>query len=220
MLEGLRPVERKPPVADSSWARKDQARLIRELGSSLVPGDDPEDDDSAKGVVRRLTQELEAKARHGGRPVADRLVLVERCEPPTNTFADGGSSSTPNSPLCERGSPAMRGCRAFSEGRPLDPPPTPGRQSSLDAERLRRLSATRDLSALLAQHCVGGLASQAESPPLPPKGHPPFPAMPPPGVPLPGGLQRKVRKQQGRTHPLSNLAAARQRHANPLYNTM
>ncbi|KFM58490.1 hypothetical protein X975_21557, partial [Stegodyphus mimosarum] len=41
---------------------------------------------------------------------------------------------------------------------------------------------------------------------------------PPPPPPPPVGLPRKMRKQQGSTHPLSKLI--RQRHPNPLYNTM
>lgn len=273
VLEGLQPlrggttpaasvptsVDRKPPVGDSTGrSKKEQARIIKELGSTMLPsapatGDSPplgktdqqpEDDESAVGVVKRLTKELEAKARNGKtKPsgIAERLVIVERStvdsghEPMNN--GGGGSSSTPNSPVCERhccGQP-FRGTRAFSEGRPgsetpLVPatapaPPTPSRCASLDADRLRRLSATRSITALLAR------APRAGEPPQPPSlvtGTPTvaliatMPAPAPIGAnttALPGGLQRKVRKQQGKTHPLSKLTV-RQRHANPLYNTM
>ncbi|XP_029826159.2 uncharacterized protein LOC8032616 isoform X1 [Ixodes scapularis] len=230
MLEGLQPQhrasDRKPPAGDSR-SKKDQARFIRELGSSLVPGDTPvtaeaEEEESAVGVVKRLTKELEAKARNGkAKPgTADRLVIVER-DGREQDPASTGSSSTPNSPVCERhgcGAWGPRGPRAFSECRPppAEPPPPPSRHTSLDAaEKMRKASASRGPSSAhpTASNRGGEL-------PLPPKVPPPgvLFAMMPPGV-LPGGLQRKIRKQQGKTHPLSKLAA-RQRHPNPLYNTM
>ncbi|KAG0416073.1 hypothetical protein HPB47_006749, partial [Ixodes persulcatus] len=230
MLEGLQPQhrasDRKPPAGDSR-SKKDQARFIRELGSSLVPGDTPvaaeaEEEESAVGVVKRLTKELEAKARNGkAKPgTADRLVIVER-DGREQDPASTGSSSTPNSPVCERhgcGAWGPRGPRAFTECRlpPAEPPPTPSRHTSLDAaEKMRKASASRGPSSAhpTASNRGGEL-------PLPPKAPPPgvLFAVVPPGV-LPGGLQRKIRKQQGKTHPLSKLAA-RQRHPNPLYNTM
>lgn len=46
-----------------------------------------------------------------------------------------------------------------------------------------------------------------------------MPPPPPPPPPPPIGPPRKVRKQQGSTHPLSKLTV-RQRHVNPMYNTM
>ncbi|CAN7941707.1 unnamed protein product, partial [Ixodes pacificus] len=230
MLEGLQPQhrasDRKPPAGDSR-SKKDQARFIRELGSSLVPGDTPvaaeaEEEESAVGVVKRLTKELEAKARNGkAKPgTADRLVIVER-DGREQDPASTGSSSTPNSPVCERhgcGAWGPRGPRAFSECRPppAEPPPTPSRHTSLDAaEKMRKASASR---GPLSAHPTA--SNRSEELPLPPKAPPPgvlFAVMPP-GM-LPGGLQRKIRKQQGKTHPLSKLAA-RQRHPNPLYNTM
>lgn len=279
VLEGLQPARTattattaathsKPPTGDSvARSKKEQARIIKELGSTMLPSavaatDSPsscssadqqqqtEDDESALGVVKRLTKELEAKARNGKtKPagIAERLVIVERSagdghESPHGS-SGGGSSSTPNSPVCERhgsGQP-LRGFRAFSEGRPsFEPPPTaapptPHRCTSLDTDRLRRLTATRSITALLAAR----VPRDGEPPPLqqPPPlvtGTPTvaliatLPAPPPMGIistannpnaALPGGLQRKVRKQQGKTHPLSKLTV-RQRHANPLYNTM
>ncbi|KAL3243773.1 hypothetical protein MRX96_019723 [Rhipicephalus microplus] len=214
VLEGLQPprcsaaalpssisTDRKPPTGDSTGrSKKEQARIIKELGSTMlpsVPGDcptfcgsntttdqqqQPADDESAGGVVKRLTKELEAKARNEGRPV--------------------GLNAQPAVPA----------------------PPTPSRCTSLDADRLRKLSATRSLTALLARAPRAG-----EPPPSAMVTATPTVAliatMPAPApvsnttAALPGGLQRKVRKQQGKTHPLSKLTV-RQRHANPLYNTM
>lgn len=281
VLEGLQPAraataavtaatDKKPPAGDSvARSKKEQARIIKELGSTMLPSavaasdsqssgsggsadqqQQTEDDESALGVVKRLTKELEAKARNGKtKPagITERLVIVERStadghESPHGSA--GGSSSTPNSPVCERhgcGQPP-RGFRAFSEGRPsFEPstaapaPPTPHRCASLDADRLRRLTATRSITALLARVPRDGEPPPPQPPPPPLVTGTPtvaliatLPAPPPIGVistannpntPLPGGLQRKVRKQQGKTHPLSKLTV-RQRHANPLYNTM
>lgn len=275
VLEGLQPprgttalvpsaasTDRKPPVGDSTGrSKKEQARIIKELGSTMLPcvpcdsptlcggnnttdqqqqqQQQPDDDESAVGVVKRLTKELEAKARNGKtKPagIAERLVIVERSSGDSNELVSGGSSSTPNSPVCERhgcGQP-LRGLRAFSEGRPAGPdplpvpavpaPPTPSRCTSLDADRLRKLSASRSITALLARAPRAG-----ELPPPAMVTATPtvaliatMPAPAPVGTAtttLPGGLQRKVRKQQGKTHPLSKLTV-RQRHANPLYNTM
>ncbi|XP_037514448.1 uncharacterized protein LOC119390817 [Rhipicephalus sanguineus] len=258
MLEGLQPprgsaaalpsavsTDRKPPTGDSTGrSKKEQVRIIKELGSTMlpsVPGDSPpfcgsntttdqqqpDDDESAVGVVKRLTKELEAKARNGKtKPtgIAERLVIVERSSGDGSEPTGGGSSSTPNSPVCERhgyGQP-MHSLRAFSEGRPAGPdppcavpaPPTPSRCTSL--------SATRSITARLARAPRAG-----ETPPSAMVTATPtvaliatMPAPAPVGTAtLPGGLQRKVRKQQGKTHPLSKLTV-RQRHANPLYNTM
>ncbi|XP_077511189.1 protein phosphatase Slingshot isoform X3 [Amblyomma americanum] len=279
VLEGLQPLrggttpvapvaasaDRKPPVGDSTGrSKKEQARLIKELGSTMLPsapatgGDSPPlstadqqpvDDESAVGVVKRLTKELEAKARNGKtKPsgITERLVIVERStvdgghEPPNNGNGGGASASTPNSPVCERHccGPPFRGGRAFSEGRPgpepppvpaaAPAPPTPSRCASLDADRLRRLSATRSITALLARAPRAGELPPSQLPSSLVTGTPTvaliatMPAPAPVGAnatTLPGGLQRKVRKQQGKTHPLSKLTV-RQRHANPLYNTM
>ncbi|XP_050029157.2 uncharacterized protein ssh isoform X1 [Dermacentor andersoni] len=275
VLEGLQPLrgttvavppaartDRKPPVGDSTGrTKKEQARIIKELGSTMLPsvtGDSPalcsgnnttdqqqqqqqppDDDESAVGVVKRLTKELEAKARNGKtKPagIAERLVIVERNSGDSNEPISGSSSSTPNSPVCERHgcTQPLRNLRAFSEGRPTGPdllpvpavpaPPTPNRCTSLDADRLRKLSASRSITALLARAPRAG----ESSPPAMVTATPTvaliatMPAPAPVGnatTTLPGGLQRKVRKQQGKTHPLSKLTV-RQRHANPLYNTM
>lgn len=278
VLEGLQPARTattaataathsKPPTGDSvARSKKEQARIIKELGSTMLPSavaatDSPsscssadqqqqtEDDESALGVVKRLTKELEAKARNGKtKPpgIAERLVIVERSAGDSHESlhgsGGGGSSSTPNSPVCERhgSGPPPRGFRAFSEGRPgFEPlpaaaPPTPHRCTSLDADRLRRLTATRSIAALLAARVPRDGEPPPPQPPPLVAGTPTvaliatLPAPPPMGIistannpntALPGGLQRKVRKQQGKTHPLSKLTV-RQRHANPLYNTM
>ncbi|KAL1443172.1 hypothetical protein MTO96_030422 [Rhipicephalus appendiculatus] len=118
VLEGLQPprgnaaalptavsTDRKPPTGDSTGrSKKEQARIIKELGSTMlpsVPGDSPpfcgsntttdqqqpDDDESAVGVVKRLTKELEAKARNGKtKPagIAERLVIVERSSGDSN----------------------------------------------------------------------------------------------------------------------------------------
>ncbi|XP_067120700.1 uncharacterized protein ssh isoform X1 [Centruroides vittatus] len=90
---------------------------------------------------------------------------------------------------------------------------------SLSSNGLQKsmIQITRQLTRTTSSENVSNLEdvkmlSPAGSPPLL-KSIPVSVPPPPPGPP------RKVRKQQGKSHPLTKLSA-KQRHANPLYNTM
>lgn len=250
VLEGRQPCwTGKAVPSDDLRAKKEQFRIIKELGSSLVPAEtseEPDEDEVTVGVVKRLTKELEAKTSSGKVKQCDRLVIVgQDGYEIEDARRPGGSASTPNSPTCERhhcGSAvwergefatdpaALPGkSRSHPETRRPEPPSVPGRKASLELENIRRHAASRNLSAFLEQHCMqnsqskacatGGILqrSQSEAPCLLPPRSPSLAAAP--YFSFPGVQQKKVRKQQGKTHPLSKLTA-RQRHTNPLYNTM
>lgn len=165
---------------------------------------------SVPGLVQNLKKEFEAKS---GLVKSDKSP-EESSEPKTE---DGGKvRSLPSSPVSDRTdkpSPAtsledlsVRKLVGKYEDRPSIPqPPVPPRKSSLDPHQPLVIKH----SALLVHNLR--------------KARPPIKTtIPSPSVVVANVVAKAASKkqQQGKTHPLARLAINKQRHNNPVYNTM
>lgn len=224
--------------SDHSKSRRDAIKLLSsDQKSTLVVSDLSKQDIKENSIVKRLKKELEAKS--------DSVNTTSKREKSTVSISEVSSSEavTTALPMLERqvghlntGSDLqvtrLRSSLSSSQAVFEEPkaPPTPHRKTSLDLSFLHRFplniklgtqptvppiklnSRTSDCKTFESSvsECKKPLLQQSA------KVSPCVSVIPPP--PPPPGLPRKMRKQQGSTHPLSKLI--RQRHPNPLYNTM
>ncbi|XP_054718853.1 uncharacterized protein LOC129228211 [Uloborus diversus] len=232
---------------ESTKLRKEASKIMSsEQEGNLVPSDASKQEDiKESGIVKRLKKELEAKSSSecvkrdkttefedldlpesksltSVLPTVDRKISHLNCEATSENIAS----------LVHPLSSSLENKTTFDQQKA---PPTPHRKTSLDFTLLQRklplsikfgtpptippikpnsrtnkLECKRSYEAPITE-CECSLLK------LPAKTHTCISEIPPP-PPLPIGLPKKVRKQQGSTHPLSKLI--RQRHPNPLYNTM
>lgn len=224
--------------SDHSKSRRDAIKLLSsDQKSTLVVSDLSKQDIKENSIVKRLKKELEAKS--------DSVNTTSKREKSVVSISEESSSEsvTAGLPMLERqvghlntGSDPqvtrLRSSLSSSQAVFEEPkaPPTPHRKTSLDLSFLHRFplniklgtqptvppiklnSRTSDCKTFESSvsECKKPLLQQSA------KVSPCVSVIPPP--PPPPGLPRKMRKQQGSTHPLSKLI--RQRHPNPLYNTM
>ncbi|GFT94808.1 protein phosphatase Slingshot [Nephila pilipes] len=234
----------KPFSLENNKTKKDALKLLSsEQGSSLVISDASKCETiKESGIVKRLKKELEAKSTSDNgkkeRSVGAGLPEVEDTEHCGNklmlnvytTEKHACATNLPSSsdpPIPKLRTSPCSSTRKKSTYEEQKAPPTPHRKTSLDLSFMQKrfplniklasqptvpivkpnsrttfnidcktpcdVSAAASPSDLLAKTtCISDI------PPI--------------------GLPRKMRKQQGSTHPLSKLI--KQRHPNPLYNTM
>lgn len=222
--------------SDHCKTRRDTLKLLSsDQGSSLVVSDASKCDGKEHSIVKRLKKELEAKSssdinkREKSTAATPEAVTSESVTGALPTLERQVSHLNSESNL-DHQMTRLRSSLSSSQAEPKAPP-TPHRKTSLDLSFLHRFplniklgtqptvppiqlsSRTSDCKTFdsSASECKKPLLQQSA------KVSPCISEIPPPPPP-PTGLPRKIRKQQGSTHPLSKLI--RQRHPNPLYNTM
>lgn len=222
--------------SDQCKSRRDALKLLSsDQGSSLVASDASKQDVKEHSIVKRLKKELEAKSNSDTNKKEKNAVSISEISSESNALPSlERQASHLNSELntdlhMTRLRSSLSSSQAILEE--TKAPPTPHRKTSLDLSFLHRFplsiklgtqptvppiklnSRTSDSKTFetSASECKKPLLQQSA------KVSPCVSEIPPP-LPPPTGLPRKIRKQQGSTHPLSKLI--RQRHPNPLYNTM
>lgn len=230
--------------SDHCKLRRDVSKsLSSDQGTNLVVSDASKQDIKEHGIVKRLKKELEAKSGSECGKKEKNIISIPEVisstgtgQVPTNALPSLekqaghlNSDLSADPQMTTRLRSSLSSSRAnFEETKG---PPTPHRKTSLDLSFLHRFPLTIKLGAQPTvppiklnsrtsdSKVVESTASECKKPLLQQsaKVSPCISEIPPPPPP-PTGLPKKLRKQQGSTHPLSKLI--RQRHPNPLYNTM
>lgn len=189
-------LENRGPPADSSIKPESVVPLVT---SEAGPGCEDLKD---SGIVKRLKMELEAKSTGAGLPESSSPPEEAHKRLPEESHGlhrDRQGKRCPE--LREEAQTRPEEAHWVGGGDPLKrAPPTPHRKASLDLSFVQRKLRLGQPAPVIR----------------PAFGIPP--ADPRVAEIPPAGLARKLRKQQGSSHPLSKLI--KQRHPNPLYNTM
>lgn len=222
--------------SDHCKLRRDTSKLLSsDQESTLVVSDASKQDDvKESGIVKRLKKELEAKSSLDCTKKEKCVISEETVHalPSLERHASHLNSELNTDHQTTRLRSSLSSSQATYEENKA--PPTPHRKTSLDLSFLHRLplntklgtqptvppikvnSRTSDCKTVYepsSSESKKSLLQQSA------KISPCMSEIPPPPPP-PAGLPRKIRKQQGSTHPLSKLIRHPKRHPNPLYNTM